>query len=53
MHASNWKKKPLKQLYRVVYKGPNWCMMAHDRQAVFVNDSYLKCEFHFHVQFEF
>ena len=28
-------------------------MVAHEGQAVFVNDSYFKSEFHFHVQFEF
>ena len=28
-------------------------MMARETQAVFVNDSYFKSEFHFHVQFEF
>ena len=28
-------------------------MVAHKGQAVFVNDSYFKSEFHFHVQFEF
>ena len=28
-------------------------MVAHDGQAIFVNDSYFKTKFHFHVQFEF
>ena len=28
-------------------------MVAHDGQVIFVNDSYFKTEFHFHVQFEF
>ena len=28
-------------------------MVAHEGQAGFVNDSYFKREFHFHVQFEF
>ena len=28
-------------------------MVAHEGQAGFVNDSYFKSEFHFHVQFEF
>ena len=28
-------------------------MAAHKGQTVFVNDSYFKCEFLFHVQFQF
>ena len=28
------------------------CLVAHEGQAVFVNDSYFKSEFHFHVQLE-
>ena len=28
-------------------------MVAHEGEAVFVNDSYFKSEFHFHDQFEF
>ena len=29
------------------------CTVAYEGQAVFLNDSYFKSEFHFHVQFEF
>ena len=31
----------------------NMCMVTHEGQAVFVNDSGFKSEFHFHVQFGF